>query len=74
MVRTRSGLGNDNGNQHTEPCVIERTLDVMPVVEPNMMAAVQAMIRTIPIERTIQLFQRDKREVIALVNEPRDKR
>ena len=43
MVRTRSGLGNANGNHQPEPQVIERSLAASP--ELITMVGVQAMIR-----------------------------
>lgn len=67
MVRTYSGLGNNNGNQHNEPCVIKRSPKVVLVVEPIIMDGVQAMIRTIIEEATRQLLQGDKRKIIAPV-------
>ena len=44
MVRTCSGLGNDNGNQQSEPNVNEHAHEGVAVAKPIMMVGVQEMI------------------------------
>lgn len=72
MVRTCSGLENDNGNQPEPKCMIEHALGVVPTVEPITMAGVQFLIEAMLAEKmkeTRQLFQGKRREVTALILE-----
>ena len=63
MVRTRSGLGDGNGNQQPEPCVIERTPWEVPVVGAIKMEKVQELMQSMldwQMEEIRKLLQENK--------------
>ena len=44
MVRTHSGLGNGNGNQQSDPPVVEHVHGAIPVVKPVIMEMLKVLL------------------------------
>ena len=73
MARTRSGVGNANGDRNQQPLVAEQIPVVVTAPEPITMVGVQAMIQMMldrQMEETRRLLQQNREERTVPIEQP----